>query len=34
MTPKIVGVVKDPNTDDKTNNIPFQVGEIVVAKER
>ena len=32
MTPKIMGVVKDPNTDNKTNNIPFQVGEIVVGR--
>ena len=32
MTPKIMGVVKDPNTDNKTNNIPFQVGEIIVGR--
>ena len=31
MTPKIA-VVKDPNTDNKTNNIPFQVGEIIVGR--
>ena len=33
ITPKIIGVVKDPSTDSKTNNIPFQIGETVYVKK-
>ena len=33
ITPKIVGVVKDPSTDSQTNNIPFQIGETVYVKK-
>ena len=33
ITPKIIGVVKDPSTDSKTNNIPFQIGETVIVKK-
>ena len=29
LTPKVMGLVKDPSTDAKTNNIPFQIGETV-----
>ena len=29
ITPKIIGLTKDPSSDPKTNNIPFQVGETV-----
>ncbi len=29
VTPKIMGLVKDPSTDAKTNSIPFQIGETV-----
>ena len=29
VTPKIMGLVKDPATDTKTNSIPFQIGETV-----
>ena len=32
MTPRIMGVVKNPSADSKTNNIPFQVGETVLGK--
>ena len=33
VTPKIIGVIKDPSTDSKTNNIPFQIGETVYVKK-
>ncbi len=33
ITPKILGIVKDPSTDSKTNNIPFQIGETVYVKK-
>ena len=33
ITPKIVGVIKDPSTDSQTNNIPFQIGETVYVKK-
>ena len=33
ITPKIIGVVKDPSSDAKTNNIPFQIGETVYVKK-
>ena len=33
ITPKIVGVVKDPTSDSQTNNIPFQIGETVYVKK-
>ena len=33
ITPKVMGVVKDPSTDAKTNNIPFQIGETVYVKK-
>ena len=33
ITPKIVGVVKDPSSDSQTNNIPFQIGETVYVKK-
>ena len=33
ITPKIMGVVKDPSSDAKTNNIPFQIGETVYVKK-
>ena len=33
ITPKIMGVIKDPSTDSKTNNIPFQIGETVYVKK-
>ena len=33
ITPKIIGVIKDPSTDSKTNNIPFQIGETVYVKK-
>tara|TARA_B100001093_G_scaffold31677_1_gene27375 strand:+ start:3604 stop:10296 length:6693 start_codon:yes stop_codon:yes gene_type:complete len=29
VTPKVMGVIKDPSTDAQTNNIPFQIGETV-----
>ncbi len=32
ITPKIIGLVKDPSTDGQTNNIPFQIGETVYVK--
>ena len=34
ITPKIIGLVKDPSTDSKTNNIPFQIGETVFVKKK
>ena len=33
ITPKVIGVVKDPSTDAQTNNIPFQIGETVYVKK-
>ena len=33
ITPKIMGLVKDPTTDAKTNSIPFQIGETVYVKK-
>ena len=33
ITPKIMGLVKDPNTDSTTNSIPFQIGETVYVKK-
>ena len=33
ITPKIMGVVKDPSTDTKTNSIPFQIGETIHVKK-
>jgi len=33
ITPKILGVIKDPSTDAQTNNIPFQIGETVYVKK-
>jgi len=33
ITPKIIGLVKDPSTDAQTNNIPFQIGETVYVKK-
>ena len=33
ITPKIMGLVKDPSSDAKTNNIPFQIGETVYVKK-
>ena len=33
ITPKVMGVVKDPSSDSKTNNIPFQIGETVYVKK-
>ena len=33
ITPKVVGVIKDPSTDGQTNNIPFQIGETVYVKK-
>ena len=33
ITPKVMGVVKDPSTDAQTNNIPFQIGETVYVKK-
>tara|TARA_B100000902_G_scaffold399804_1_gene472650 strand:+ start:32 stop:6691 length:6660 start_codon:yes stop_codon:yes gene_type:complete len=33
ITPKIMGVIKDPSTDAQTNNIPFQIGETVHVKK-
>ena len=29
ITPKIMGLVKDPSTDAQTNSIPFQIGETI-----
>ena len=29
VTPKIMGLVKDPATDTQTNSIPFQIGETI-----
>ena len=29
ITPKVIGVIKDPSTDAQTNSIPFQIGETV-----
>ncbi len=29
VTPKVIGVVKDPSTDAQTNSIPFQIGETI-----
>ena len=29
VTPKIMGLVKDPASDAKTNSIPFQIGETI-----
>ena len=33
ITPKILGVIKDPSSDTQTNNIPFQIGETVYVKK-
>ena len=33
ITPKVLGVIKDPSTDGQTNNIPFQIGETVYVKK-
>ena len=33
ITPKIMGLVKDPTTDSKTNSIPFQIGETVYVRK-
>ncbi len=33
ITPKVMGVVKDPSTDAQTNSIPFQIGETVHVKK-
>ena len=33
VTPKIMGIVKDPSTDAKTNSIPFQIGETIHVKK-
>ena len=33
ITPKVIGVVKDPSSDAQTNNIPFQIGETVFVKK-
>ena len=33
ITPKVIGVTKDPSTDAQTNNIPFQIGETVYVKK-
>ena len=33
ITPKVLGVIKDPSTDAQTNNIPFQIGETVYVKK-
>jgi hypothetical protein len=27
ITPKLIEIIKNPNTDSRTNNIPFQIGE-------
>ncbi|BCU95378.1 MAG: hypothetical protein CM15mV8_2220 [Caudoviricetes sp.] len=32
ITPKVMGVVKDPSTDAKTNNIPFQIEKQFMSK--
>ena len=32
VTPKVMGLVKNPSTDSKTNSIPFQIGETVYVK--
>lgn len=29
VTPKIIEIIKDPNEDSRTNNIPFQIGETI-----
>ena len=29
ITPKVMGLVKDPSTDAQTNSIPFQIGETI-----
>ena len=33
VTPKIMGLIKDPSTDAQTNNIPFQIGETIHVKK-
>ena len=33
VTPKIMGIVKDPASDNKTNSIPFQIGETIHVKK-
>ena len=33
ITPKIIGLVKDPSVDSKTNSTPFQIGETVYVKD-
>ena len=33
VTPKILGLTKDPSSDAQTNNIPFQIGETVHVKK-
>ena len=33
ITPKIMGLVKDPSTDAQTNSIPFQIGETIHVKK-
>ena len=33
VTPKIMGLVKDPSTDSQTNSIPFQIGETIHVKK-
>ena len=33
ITPKIMGLIKDPSSDAQTNSIPFQIGETVHVKK-
>ena len=33
ITPKVMGLVKDPSTDAQTNSIPFQIGETIHVKK-
>ena len=33
ITPKVMGIVKDPATDSQTNSIPFQIGETVYVRK-
>ncbi len=33
VTPKVIGLIKDPSSDSQTNSIPFQIGETIHVKK-
>ena len=33
ITPKVMGITKDPSSDSQTNSIPFQIGETIHVKK-